>query len=149
MAKRDPKPALLVRVLTEIGRGKITEGFISDKDHFTHGETDGKHIWINPAVAVVDTVIHEVLHRLEPGWHEYYVRRTTTFLMRRMSEAQIQQLYETYQQIAKRKRVRRRRGTADRGHGAGSDSGVSVADTPHNEGIGERGGRTGAPGSDV
>jgi hypothetical protein len=146
MAKRDPKPALLVRVLTEIGRGKITEGFIHDKGYFTHGETDGKHIWINPAVAVVDTVIHEALHRLEPGWHEHYVRRTTTFLLRRMSEAQIQQLYETYQQIAKRKRkrVRRSRGAPDGGHGAGSGQALPVADVTHNEGERERGGRTGA-----
>lgn len=93
-----------MRVLTEIGKGRISEGFIHDKDAFVHGEMDGKTIRVNPAISVCDTVIHEALHRMEPGWHENYVRRTTTFLLRRMSDEQIAQLYETYQQIAKRRK---------------------------------------------
>jgi hypothetical protein len=108
--RTQPKPALLVRVLTEIGRGRITETFIKDKHHFVHGETDGRHIRINPAIATCDTLIHETLHRLEPHWSESYVRRTTTFLLRRMSDEQVEQLFETYHQIAKRKAKRAKRG---------------------------------------
>jgi hypothetical protein len=98
------RPGLLVRVLTEIGTGAITEGFLSDKDLFVHGETVGRRITINPAIATVDTLIHETLHRLEPQWSENYVRRTTTWLMRRMSDEQIQALYEEYgKRVKKRK----------------------------------------------
>lgn len=108
--RRDSRPALLVRVLTEIGRGHISEGYIRDKDVFIHGETYGRHIRINPAVATCDTLIHEALHRLEPAWSEVYVRRTTTYLLRRMSDEQVEALYEAYQQIAKRRRKRARSG---------------------------------------
>jgi hypothetical protein len=111
MPKRtQPKPALLVRVLTEIGRGRITETFIKDKHAWIHGETDGRPITINPAVATCDTLIHETLHVLEPEWSERYVRRTTSFLLRRMSDEQVEQLFETYNQIVKRKAKRAKRG---------------------------------------
>ena len=109
MAKRLERPALLVRVLTELGAGRITEGWLADKDCFVHGETDGRTIRINPAIGVVDTVIHECLHRLEPGWSETYVRRTTTWIMRRMSDEQIQQLYTEYTRLAKKRKSYARR----------------------------------------
>lgn len=102
-AKRE-RPALLVRVLTEIGAGRISERFIHDPKTFVHGETNGRHITINPAIALVDTLIHEALHRLEPGWSENYVRRTTTWILRRMSDEQIEALYQEYN-----KRVRKRK----------------------------------------
>jgi hypothetical protein len=101
------RPGLLVRVLTEIGTGAISEAFIPDKHLFVHGETVGRRITINPAIATVDTLIHETLHRLEPRWSENYVRRTTTWLMRRMSDEQIEALYHEYQRrVKKRKRTR-------------------------------------------
>lgn len=97
-------PALLVEVLTDIGRGNVWEKFIHDDQIFVHGETVGRQVTVNPAIAIVDTLVHECLHRLRPNWSERYVRRTTTFLLRRMSDEQIQKTYEVYQQRAKRKR---------------------------------------------
>lgn len=102
------RPALLVRVLTEIGKGRIYEGWIPDKEAFVHGLCDGKSIRVNPAVETVDTVLHEALHRLEPAWSERYVRNRTTFLLRCMSDEQIQQVYEEYQRLAKRRKKRER-----------------------------------------
>ena len=104
MSRKQSKPALLVRVLTEIGKGHISEKWITDKQVFVHGETVGRHITINPAVAVSETLIHEALHRLEPEWGENYVRRTTTFVLRRLSDEQIVALYEEYKNIVKRKK---------------------------------------------
>jgi hypothetical protein len=106
MTRRQHRPGLLVRVLTEIGRGRISETFIRDKHLFIHGETNGTHIKINPAIALCDTLIHETLHVLEPQWCESYVRRTTTWILRRMSDEQIETLYQEYQKIAKRRRKR-------------------------------------------
>ena len=106
MAKRRERPALLVDVLAEFGAGRITEAFITDRHCFIHGETDGKRITINPAIATVDTLIHEICHVIRPQWTENYVRRTTTWLLRRMSDEQIQALYEQYQKRAKRGRKR-------------------------------------------
>lgn len=118
MSKRSSKPALLIRVLTEIGKGRITEGFIHDKREFVEGITDGTWIKVNPAISVCDTLIHEALHRLEPGWNENYVRRTTTFLLRRMSDEQIAQLFEEYKRLTKR-RSRRVRSLPAPGSGLG------------------------------
>ena len=89
----------------------MTEGFIHDPNTFVHGETLGQHITINPAVSVVDTVFHECLHRLYPAWSEGYVRNRTTYLMRRMSDAQIQAAYDQYQRIVKKKARRPRKTT--------------------------------------
>lgn len=119
---RDHKPALLVRVLTEIGKGNITEVYLTDKSVFVEGETDGRAIRINPAIGIVDTLIHETLHRLEPGWSETYVRRTTTWLLRRMSDEQVEALWEAYNQIAKRAR---KRGTRKRSASSETEGGVS------------------------
>lgn len=104
--KSSSHPALLVEVLAELGAGRIYERFIHDKHFFVHGETNGHSITINPSIAIADTVIHECLHRLRPNWSEPYIRRTTTWLLRRLSDTQIQQVYEEYQKRSKKRRVR-------------------------------------------
>src|SRR5688572_6939258 len=102
MPRRPNGPGLLVEVLTDFGSGNVFERFIKDRTMFVHGETLGRRITVNPAIAVVDTVIHETLHRIRPQWSENYVRRTTTWLLRRMSDEQIQAVYEQYQQRVKK-----------------------------------------------
>ena len=99
---RDP---LMVRVWAELGAGRIVEGFISDAGAFVDGLTSGNgHITVNPVHQTCDTVIHEILHRLNPSWSENYVRNRTTYLRRRMTDAETQAFYDEYQ---KRKRSRR------------------------------------------
>jgi hypothetical protein len=100
---RDP---ILVAVLAEVGAGGITEGWISHKTHYIKGmcQFPGGSITINPAYDVVETLIHEIVHRIRPQWTERYVRRTTTVLMRQLSDQEIVAVHEQYQ---RRKRVRR------------------------------------------
>lgn len=98
--------ALIGRVFAELGAGNITEAFIRDGLSFTDGYFNGNgHITINPAHQTVDTVIHECLHRAFPSWSERYVRRTTTYLRKRMSDDEIQAMYSEFQ---KRSRKRKR-----------------------------------------
>jgi hypothetical protein len=52
----------------------------------------------------VDTVLHELLHRLHPAWSESYVRRTTTYLRRKMTEQETVMFFEEYQRRAKRRK---------------------------------------------
>lgn len=119
---RVEKPALLVRVLTEVGSGHIREAWLADRSVFVHGETTGRVITINPAVGIVDTLIHETLHRLEPSWSERYVRNRTSWLMRRMSDEQIQALHDEFTKRATR--MSRRARTAARA-GLSSESAAS------------------------
>lgn len=101
-AKRDP---LMVRVWAELGAGRISEGFLKDLGQFTDGVTIGQHITINPIHQTCDTIIHELLHRMFPEWKESYVRRTTTYLRRRMTDAETVAFYHEYQRRShKRKR---------------------------------------------
>lgn len=106
MAKRNPRPPLMVRVWTELGAGRISEAYIKDGKHFTDGFANGTgHITVNPVHQTVDTLIHEILHRLHPEWSENYVRRTTTFIRRRMTDEETLAFYQEYE---KRKRKRKR-----------------------------------------
>jgi hypothetical protein len=104
--KRQPRDfALLGRVWAEIGAGRLTEAFIRDGRNLTDGYYNGSgHITINPAHQTIDTVIHEILHRLHPQWTESYVRRTTTYLRRRMTDEEVQAMYSEYQRRAKKRK---------------------------------------------
>jgi hypothetical protein len=63
----------------------------------------------------LDTVIHEVLHVIRPTWKEGGVRRKTRAIMRQMSDAEIQTVWEIYQERLKRERKRGRRHAAEPG----------------------------------
>ena len=90
----------MVRVLTEFGAGHIREAYIDDDDsNYWHGKaSDEGHIIINPAPAIVDTVIHEILHRLYPAWPERVVAQKTSWLMNRMSHQEVKAMYREYAQ---------------------------------------------------
>ena len=105
-SKKSRDFALLGRIWAEIGAGRITEAFISDARSITDGYFNGSgHITINPAHQTVDSLIHEILHRLHPQWAESYIRRTTTYLRRRMSDEEVQAMYaEFHRRARKRKR---------------------------------------------
>jgi hypothetical protein len=93
-----------VRVFAELGAGHISEAYIKDSGSFTEGYIEGRHITVNPVPTTVCSLIHELLHRLHPGWGEKQIDNTTTALMRRMTDPQIQQVYLEYNS---RKRTRK------------------------------------------
>jgi hypothetical protein len=96
--------ALIGQVFAEVGAGKITSAFIKDGRSLTDGVYTGSHIYINEDHQTADTLIHECLHRAYPAWSERYVRRTTSYLRRRMSDDEIIALVSEY-----RKRARKRK----------------------------------------
>lgn len=98
--------ALIGKVFAEVGAGRITRTFIKDGKSLTDGYYNGNgHIYINEIHQTADTVIHECLHRAHPQWSEAYVRRTTTYLLRRMSDEETMALVNEYR---KRARTRKR-----------------------------------------
>lgn len=101
MARRQKREPLMVRVWAELGAGQIREDYIIDPKEFVYGLCEGRRITINPVLSLVETTIHELLHRLYPAWSERYVRNRTTYLMRRMTDQEIQTFYDEY-----RRRVR-------------------------------------------
>lgn len=89
---RDP---LLLDVIAEIGAGRIYLAPIRDASnrHWLDGMIDGSDIFVNPSANVVDTVVHECLHRMKPGWTERGVRRRTRQLLAQLSHEEVERLY--------------------------------------------------------
>jgi hypothetical protein len=80
---RDP---LLIAVLAELGAGRISEDFIRAEDGGqVHGLIEGQHISINPMHSVVDTVLHECLHRAHGEVHALSHRCRDTIHLRHLS----------------------------------------------------------------
>jgi hypothetical protein len=102
MPRRPPPPRSprLIRILADLGAGKVTEAYICDATHFVEGLcTPGPRgrVTINPMISVVDTLIHECLHAQCPQWSERSIKTQTTRLMRQLSDAEVQAIYEQYQ----------------------------------------------------
>jgi hypothetical protein len=95
---------LLLRVIAELGRGRVFEGYVQDRKDFVDGVCDGQEITINPLHQTIDTVLHECLHRAYPDWSETYVRNRTTFLRRRMTDEEAQEVYRIYQSLVKKRK---------------------------------------------
>lgn len=106
MKKRTARDfALIGTVFAEVGRGRITTTFIRDGAGFTDGYYNGGgHIYINEDHQTADTVIHECLHRAYPQWSESYVRRTTTYIRRRLSDEEVMALIAVYRKRATRRK---------------------------------------------
>lgn len=93
-------------VLAEMAKGHIYERpIVGSKSHieglcnFESGEVS-----VNPAPSVVDTLIHELLHRRFPRWSETRVREETWRVMRKLSPDDVQALHRKYKRIVKRQR---------------------------------------------
>lgn len=100
-AKRGRDP-LLVEVLAALGSGRISEDYVRSTTHpdVVNGLEQGGHVTINPAPLVVETLIHELLHRLRPTWAERTVQGRAVRLRRLLSDKEIERVYEVYQQVA-------------------------------------------------
>lgn len=109
-ARRDP---LLVEVLAVLGVVPLVARPLEDEDHPDRMTVLGVcdpagrgRVTINEAPHLIDTILHECLHRVRPEWTEHGVRRRTTQLLRQLNADEIQRIYEVYVG-----RVERRKGT--------------------------------------
>jgi len=93
MTKRPKRDPALVEVIAAIGAGNITLDSIHDDDEFVYGFCEGSKIVVNHVLPVVETAVHEVLHRLHWAWSERSVKAKTTRLMKQLTDAEIDRLY--------------------------------------------------------
>ena len=102
---------LLLEIAAAIGAGRISIADIeAGEGEFVSGLTfpDGR-IVVNPKPDMVDTLIHELCHRLRPSWSERQVRRKTAELMSGLSHAEVDRLYMLMMAAATVKRTRKRK----------------------------------------
>ena len=90
---------LFVDVLTALGQGKVSaETWLESEGELLDGhcDDDGK-VQINEASVLVPTLLHELVHRVRPEYTERGATRWATMLLRHISRAQVERIYEMYQ----------------------------------------------------
>lgn len=98
-------PDLVEAITDELGKGLIFEApIVGSKDHIEGlCNWENGEVTVNPSVSVVDTLVHELLHRRFPKWSEDRVRAETWRVMKSFSAADVRAWYQKYKRFARRK----------------------------------------------
>jgi hypothetical protein len=102
-----PDPVSLISELSEeFGKGKIFEARLNSlrKREHLYGilDPDRQEIVIDPRRAIVETLIHELLHRRFPKWSERRVRQAEKSIMADMALEDVWMWYRRYKRSAKK-----------------------------------------------
>jgi hypothetical protein len=98
---------LIAQLEAEFARGRIYEAtLITDDGWHLEGMCDleADTVTIDPKVAIVSALLHELIHRRHPSWDEARVRRTETRAMRLLSPRAIQTWYRRYKRVVRKRR---------------------------------------------
>lgn len=96
--------ALLDDLLDESNRGKVYECSLRDKRWHLDGLQSGDAIYIDPRPAILETFLHELLHRRKPRWGERAVTRQARRLVGRMDEATKAKWWARYCRVRRKRR---------------------------------------------
>jgi len=93
-------------LFAELKKGRIYECALRDTEqkHQVQGLQSGKDIWIDPRCAVLEIVVHEVLHRVKPSWKE----STVTMRARNFVVDMDEQTKSTWWRAYNRIKIKRR-----------------------------------------
>ena len=91
----------------ELSKGRIIETSLREDGFVLDGLCDhgNQTVYIDPAPAVVETLIHELMHRRWPSWSETRVRVESQRVLGAMTPDEVRRWYRSY--LARRK-VRRK-----------------------------------------
>lgn len=96
--KPTTRDVIFVELCATLGTGRLHEAYIASTD--PHERVDGLcvsgKVIVNPVYHVVETLLHECVHRIRPEWSERSVRRKTTQVMRQLRDEEIQRVYEIW-----------------------------------------------------
>lgn len=97
--KTDQTP-LLIKVMSLLGETNISERQLAREkgnvDVYGTWDQATNNLVINPVPHVVDTLIHELLHKLHPEYSEQTVCSLTGKLMKHMTDNELQAIYSMY-----------------------------------------------------
>jgi hypothetical protein len=94
--------ALLDDLMDELRRGKVWECSLRAKTWQPDGIQLGEHIYIDPRPAILETLLHELLHRRKPRLGERTVSITARNLAVKMDEQTKARWWRAYQKIKRR-----------------------------------------------
>lgn len=105
---RRPRPTLAslkAEVWAELRRGEdIIEATLETATTPIYGLCEGRTVYINPTPSIVDSVLHELLHRCHPRMSERRVAQLATCIMVRMSRGELRKWAKQYKAVAKKRR---------------------------------------------
>ena len=64
----------------------------------------GNRVYVNPQPSIIETVVHELIHRNHPRMSERTVNRKAMSILRQMSHAEIRRWVKRYKAVAVRRR---------------------------------------------
>ena len=88
----------------ELQRGQIYECVLRDPSWRLDGLQHGEAIYIDPRPAILETLVHELLHRRKPRWSERRVTMEARRILSKMSEPEIAQWWKRYNTIKRKGR---------------------------------------------
>jgi hypothetical protein len=93
------KHATIEEVRDEFARGNITETELRHETQILDGlcEYNSQRVFVNPMTAIVETLVHELIHRRWPRWGERRVHAEARRLVCRMTDAERAKWYRDYQ----------------------------------------------------
>lgn len=101
--------ALWLEVVAGLGAGGIEARRIDDADDpdaVTYGLCEGNGtVTIDEPAHIVETLIHELVHRHRKGWSERKVRQAEQRLFARLSRADIDTLHGIYLGVVRRRKT--------------------------------------------
>lgn len=97
-------PVRLEELAAELERGRVFEVSLRDKDWHLDGLQSGESIYIDPRPAVLETVLHELIHRRYRRLSERTVTREARRLLARMDETTKRRWWRAYQQTKRKGR---------------------------------------------
>jgi len=89
-------------VWDELQRGRIYECSLRDPRWHLDGFKDGESIYIDPRPAILESVLHELLHRRKPRWGERRVTIEARRLLATMREGDLARWWRGYNRIKRK-----------------------------------------------
>lgn len=96
-----PALTLLDSLWDELHRGRVYECSLRSPTWQVAGLQHGENVYIDPRPLIIETVLHELLHRLKPRWGERRVRREAERLLAHLEEPDKQRWWAAYRKIRK------------------------------------------------
>jgi hypothetical protein len=105
--KRPTLASLKAEVWAELKRGEaIYEADIRAKEGPVYGLCEGDDtVIVNPVPSIVDSTVHEILHRIHPRMSEQTVTDIATRISRGMTGAEQARWVRKYRAVVRRRRV--------------------------------------------
>ena len=97
-------PLTLEDMLEELERGQIFECSLRDPKFRLDGLQDGERVYIDPRPAIIETLIHELIHRRKRQWGERRVTREARRLLYTMADQDLARWWARYNRTKKKSR---------------------------------------------